>query len=606
MRLRATMAGWFLLLGLSGVALAAEKSAGHYVPADAWLVVWYDGTHPGLGDTPLARFLKEPEVQDTLKQLQPVLEKILEEGNKEVGLDLAPVLGAALGCDIAFAALAPRPGADEPTGLIVANVGAAESAARRHAEALLKRLVADARPETVRQAEIAGFKATTLIAKDGDPSAFGFDGPFLILAGGEELLRRVLDPATPKLAERAGGERAVLRVRYDHVAMLKAFGNQIEPEVRRVLEAVGVNALAAVELSLVPREKRLVTSLAVDLPAGAGRQGLLRGLAESPPYDPEMLKYVPRDAMLFWLGNIDFAWGWDEAWATLGRVNAAAAKEALETLAAIEQKGGFKVRDGLLAPMGRGTLLVAKPDGLLGGWAAIVQRMRDPEAFEKGVAQLVARLDLVLMGLPNVGFVRTDLKTFQYRGHTCRYLWVMGGPAVILPSWTPCYARLGNDFVFATNPLQLKGFLDSIEDKGPTIRENEEFRALLAGVPKGATSVGYTAWADGIEAAYNTLAPILALLQGVPELQGKVDLANLPSSRLLRGYLKGTIGYTAFEGGRFRAETHGDGLDVLGPHLLTIGVVAIPAAVLLSARAPAFDVVPPPVEAPKPPRKGEF
>jgi len=154
----------------------------------------------------------------------------------------------------------------------------------------------------------------------------------------------------------------------------------------------------------------------------------------------------------------------------------------------------------------------------------------------------------------------------------------------VLPYWTPCHTRLGDTFVFAQNPLQLKGFLDSLEDKGPTILENEEFRALSAAVPKGATSIGYASWGDTMQAIYGTLAPLLAMAQGAPDLHGKLDLANLPSSRLLRRYIKGTVGYTAFENGRFRAEAHTEGLDLLGPQLLPLGAgllvgVTVPAVV---------------------------
>jgi len=398
----------------------------------------------------------------------------------------------------------------------------------------------------------------------------------LIVGDGEEVLRRALDPAAPK-APAPAGDRAALRVRYDHRAMLKAFGNQIEPEAKRVLEAIGLNALSAAELAFVPRGKRLVTSLAVELPAGAGRQGLMRGLADAAAYDPELLKMVPHDASYFWLAGIDFAWVWDEVLGTVARVDAAAANSVRRELAALEQKAGVKLRENLLAPLGRGTLVVGKSEGLMGGWSAIVQRVRDPDALDKALVQLAARLDIVLMGM-NLGAVRTDLKTFQYRGHTCRYLWMMGTPALILPYWTLCYTRVGDTFVFAPNVLQLKGYMDSVEEKGPTILENEEFRGLLAVVPKGATSLGYSSWGEPIQALYNTIGPILAMLQGDPEFAGKLDLANLPSSRLLRRYCKGTIGYTVFEDGRFRLEAQGDGLDILGPHLFTLGGAFLGAA----------------------------
>ena len=113
----------FVLAFCCAAGAAAEKTAAHYVPADAWLVVTYDGAHPGFRDTPLHRFLQEPEVQDALKLLQPLVDQVLAEGKADTGLDLAPVLRAALGCEMALAFLAPLPGRDEPSGILVANVG---------------------------------------------------------------------------------------------------------------------------------------------------------------------------------------------------------------------------------------------------------------------------------------------------------------------------------------------------------------------------------------------------------------------------------------------------------------------------------------------------
>ncbi len=573
-----------VLLGLAGSARGAERSVSSYLPADAWLTIHYDGTHPGVRETPLHAFFQEPEVKAALVGLRPLYDKLMEDAKEEGGADLDLFFRWAAGCECAFALTAPREGKEEPSAVLAANVGAAEGETRRQAEAFLKQVVAAAQPDTARQVQIGQLQATCYANKKGEPGAFVFDGSMLIAGNGEEVLRKALDPGAPK-APAPAGDRAALRVRYDHRAMLKAFGNQMGPDAKRMLDAIGLNALSAAELAFIPRGKRLVTSLAIELPGGAGRQGLLRGLADAAPYDPELLKFVPADASYFWLAGIDFAWVWDEVLAAVARVDAAAANNARKGLAAFEQKMGVKVRDGLLAPLGSGTLLVGRSEGLMGGWSAIVQRVKDPEALDKAISQLAARLDIVLMGM-HLGAVRTDLKAFQYRGHTCRYLWMMGGPALILPYWTLCYTRVGDTFVFAPKVLQLKAFLDSLEDKGPRIAENEEFRGLLAAVPKGATSLGYANWGDPVQAIYNTVAPLFAALQGAPDFEGKLDLANLPSSRLLRRYCRGTVSYTTFEDGRFRLEAQSDGLDVLGPNAV-LAVPALLAGMTLPAMANA-------------------
>jgi len=582
-RNRLSFASLVLLLGLSGAAFGGQRSLSSYLPAEAWLVVHYDGTHPGVRETPLHAFFQEPEVKAALEKLKPLYDKILEEARKDAEADLELLLKWVSGCECALAVLTPREGRDEPDAVLVANVGAAESVPRRQAEEFLKQVLAKAKPDSARQVAIGALQATCYVDKKGQPAAFAFDGPLLIACGGEELLRKALDPATPKTPPPAGEEQAALRVRYDHQAMLKAFGGKMNPEAKRVLGALGLNAVNALDLAFVPRGKRLVTSFAIDMPDAVKQPGLLKGLAEATPYDPALLKMVPREATLFWLASSDFTWLWDEVWATIARVDAQAAADGRQGLAALELKAGIKVREGLLAPLGSGTVAVSWNEGTWVGCNVLVQRVRDGAALDKAIAQLVARLDLLLMGLPDVGAVRTDLKAFQYRGTTCRYLWMAGMPALALPGWTPCYASLGEVFVFASHPLHLKAYLDFLADKRPTILDSPDYQRLAPLVPKTATSVAYGCWPDTMEGLYNTLAPLVMLAQMAPDFQPALDLANMPSSRVIRRYSRGSIAYTAFENGRLRAEVQGEGLDVFSPTLLPAGAMAIAAGVTLPA-----------------------
>lgn len=573
---------WLVTL-LAGAAMGAERSLSSYLPAEAWLIIHYDGTHPGVRDTPLHAFFQEPEVKAALEKLKPLYDKILEEARKDDEADPELLLRWMSGCECALALLAPREGRDEPGIALVANVGTREAATRRQAEGFLTQALAKARPDTTRQVAIGALQATCYTDKKGDPSAFVFDGPFLLAAGGEELLRKALDPAVPKAPAPAGEERAALRVRYDHQAMLKAFAGKIDAEATRVLGALGLNAVNAAELAFAPRGRRLVTSFTLDMPEAPKQPGLLKGLAEAPPFDPALLKMVPREATLFWLASSDFTWLWDEVWATIARVDAQTAADGRQGLAALEQKAGIQFRDGLLAPLGNGTLALAWNEGTWVGCNVLVQRVRDGVALDKALAQLVARLDLLLMGLPDVGAVRTDLKAFQYRGTTCRYLWTAGRLALMMPGWTLCYANLGDLFVFASHPLHLKAYLDFLADKRPTILDSPDYQRLAPLVPKAATSVAYGYWPDTMEGLYNTLAPFAMLAQMASDFKPALDLANLPSSRLIRRYSRGSIAYTAFENGRLRAEIQGEGLDVLSPTLLPAGAMAIVAGITLPA-----------------------
>lgn len=577
-----------LSLAASGL-LGAERAIESFLPADAFLAATYDGGHPGFRQTPLYRFFQEPEVAAALKQFQPLFDKIADEAAKEGGVDLRAIARMAFTTRWAVALTRGAAEKGEPAVVVAWHVGAEGGATRAAADALRESLLGAGKPDTAQDVEIAGFRLTAQQDKTGDPMLFGFAGQFFVLGNDKAALTRALDPAAPKLKLPAAAERAVFRVRYDHPAMEKAFAAQLaeDPQAKKVLDGLGISGIRSLEFALVPRGKRLVTQFQIELRDGAERVGLAKWLTDSPPVDRELLKMVPRDAMLFYATSLDLGGLWDEVWATIERIDPDAAAEARQGLAQLEQRLGLKVRDGLLKPLERGTVVLSQGGGWLGGGAIVVQRTGAPEALEAAIVQVVNRLDLVLAGAGvgriRMGAVRTQLKPFTYRGHRCHYLWLMGMPAVLIPGSAPCYARLGKTFIFAQHPLHLKSYLDFITDKGPSVLDNPDFRALQGVIPEKACLISFAAWPDTIVSLYNTLGPFLMLMQGIPDMPAALDVANMPSSRLLRRYSRGAVLYSVFENGRYRVELQGDGLDYLSPQAAPLGAVAVLAGMLLPA-----------------------
>ena len=613
--MRARSLWWLPLVAVASLAAGGEATVADVVPADAWLTVTYDGGNPAFRETPLGRFLQEPEVKEALAQVQPLIDNLFAGLSIEAGTDVVPAIRSAVGCQVALAVLGPSEGNREPSVLVVANLGAPQAPARKAMEELLIAVRAKAGAENVKQAAITD--QVTGLSVHGEILAF--HGPFFLWSKDVAALRRAVDPAVPKLAARLGAESPVLRVRYDHAQLLKAAAAEIDPEAQNALNATGINAIRSAELSFTPRGKRLVTGLSIDMPDAAKRMGLAKWLTDGKAFDPALLKRVPRDATLFWLGSPDLPGLWDTIWKMVAEIDDNAAGEMRKALGELEEKAGLKVRDGLLAPLGSGTLFIGQRSGF-SVRVVVVQRVKDGQAIEKSLGQLVNRLDLLLMGAGRLGSVRTGLKPFDYRGHACRYLWLMGLPALMLPSWTPCWTQVDDLLILAQHPLDLKQYIDFIEDKGPSVLENAEFRALQAVVPEGAASISYGAWPDVIVGLYNTLAPIAMIAQGLQEplgLPGPLDLANMPSSRLIRRYASGTVVYTAFDGARYRIEAQGDGLDFLSPHGVSAVAAgfgfAVPALFWVRAAPPAvigpveLDPVELPVPAPEPmPRPPDF
>ena len=575
----------FLLLCVLAVGVdGGERTLDAMLPDNAYLTVTVDGTCLGFRETPLHRFFSEPEVVAALEQFQPLFDKLAAEAAKE---------GTDLGAIVRLASKAPwtialGPAADEPTGAAVLmcwQVGAEAGPLRKAADALHKAIQASGRPETAKPVTLADVPLTVQESKTGEPVYYGYAGPVFVMGNDQAFLTRALDPAAAKLQRPPLDSPAVLRMHYNHGALLRAFKAPLEaePQTQKLLDGLGVSAIRTADFALVPKGKRLVTLLQIHMPDEAKRVGITKWLADSPPVDRALLKMVPRDTMLCYATSADLGEMWREIWDTVKRIDPDAGAAVMAEVKKFETRLGVSIGGGVLKTLDRGTLLITHGQTWLGGGAVVVQRVKDGDALEAAIVQMVNRLDLVLMGIDRVGAVRTQLKPFTYRGIQCHYLWLMGMPAMALPGSAPCYARHGNHFVFAQHPLYLKGYLDFLVDKAPSVMEHPGFQALQDAVPEQASLISFAAWPDTVQAVYNTLAPFLMTMQAIPDLPQPLDMANMPSSRLLRSYAKGTVLTSVFEKGRYRVELQGDGLDYLIPQVAPVGAVAVLAGMLLPA-----------------------
>ncbi|MFP4057135.1 MAG: hypothetical protein ACLF0G_09730 [Candidatus Brocadiia bacterium] len=575
------------ILGVAALAAGGERQPADYVPADAFLAVTYDGAHPGLEETRLHAFFQEPEVRQAARRLRPLLDRLVDWMGREAGMDVAPAIRAGLRSQVAVGFLKPAEG-KEPDVVVAFHVGEAGAEARREAERLLAAVVQKAGEGNVRQLQVGGVTATALKTGEEEKFLFAFHGPFLVRAGREAVLGRALDEGQPKLAGKLGDQRPVFRIRYDHEALVEAFGDEMGGRAREVLAALGLDALRSGEIAVLPRGKRMVTRLDVDLSARDERVGIAGWLADAPPLDRELLRRVPAESQIFFITMADLPGTWDRTWATVGRVDAEAREKGLAAVAKAEEVIGLKFRDDLLAHFQRGTVVVmAAGRGLFGGYNAVVQKVDDPKALDTKLGQVVARLEGYLMGkMAAEGPVRLELRKFDYRGFPCRYVWLFGKPALFFFGTAPCYAVLDDAIVFSGHPVHLKSYLDFLADEGPSIAENEEFGRLAEALPRNAASVSYGSLTDTLVAFYNSLAPFAMTFQGFGEqlgLEQAPDLAALPSSRLIERYCGPGLGFSVFEDGHYRYQMEGEGLTFLGPQMAPAATLGVLAGMLVPA-----------------------
>ncbi len=356
--MRRTAIGMWLCLLAPGL-WAAERTTASFVPADSFLVIYYDGGHPGLKETTLARFVQEPEVRAAADQLRPVAEAIDQKAKAKEGIQIISILRDISGCEIILAFAKPEDPAGRPSLLAVVRTGEGDTTARRAVDRANQADIALAKPGSVRESAIGDVKVTSSIDKDGHPSHVAYVGAFVVASDSLALLKRALDPAGAKLAVPGGEDRAVLGARYDHAAMRVALGAQIDPKVAKLLDALGAGAIKSASLNVIPRGPRLVTRLDVEIAEGEKLAGLAKWLTDCPPFDPELLKRVPKAPIVCWLTSTDFSGLWDAVWAVAESFDAAGAEQGRKSLAEVEAKAGMKFREGLLGPLGRGSGFVA-------------------------------------------------------------------------------------------------------------------------------------------------------------------------------------------------------------------------------------------------------
>jgi prepilin-type processing-associated H-X9-DG protein len=565
----------------SGLA-AAERPVRSFVPAEAFVAVLGDGQCPGAAETAVWRFFHEPEVRASLEQFRPILSALTESAAEE-GMDVA-ALGRLFTRTQWCAAFGRTKEVRTQPALVLA-FAAGEGGPRADADTLLTALREGAEEDAVEDVEVAGVQLTAQRSETGELSYYGFAGPVFVIGTDKALLTSALDPDAAKLELAPAKEPAVLRVVYDHGALLRAFAEELEksPQTGRILDAIGVSAVRTAEVALVPRGKRLVSQFDLHIPEGEKRLGLAKWLADAPPVDRELLKRVPRDAMLFYATSADFPALWDEAWGMVKAIDPDVAANGQLQLNELQQRLGVDIRKELLAHIDRGSVFITHGATWMGGGGIAIQKVRDGDALEAAIAGMVNRLDVALMGAGQVGMVRSQLKAFTYRGRQCHYLWMLGMPALAFGGSAPAYTRLDDAFIVAQHPLYLKQYIDFLEDEEPSILEHPDFEALQDTVPEDAAMVSFAAWPDSVVGLYNTAAPFLAALQGIPDLPEPLDVANLPSSRLIRRYARGTVLYSTFQDGHYRVELQGDGLDVLSPQVAPLGVAGIAAGMLLPA-----------------------
>ena len=203
--------------------------------------------------TGLGKTLKEGEVQDFLKPVQPYWQQFCDEFKGQIGMDFIDALKIFEG-EVSLALVEVNP--NNPQMPLSAVLSIQYGSQKAKLDAILK-LVEPALPPFQKQEE-AG---TTIYVCQGAPFCYGFaEGGTLVLATGKELLMSVLHPmADGFLIHAESFIKAQEKVQRGTPAFLfyvnlseaqQAFGNMLPSQQKELLTSLGIMDITSIALGM--------------------------------------------------------------------------------------------------------------------------------------------------------------------------------------------------------------------------------------------------------------------------------------------------------------------------------------------------------------------
>jgi len=322
----------------------------------------------------------------------------------------------------------------------------------------------------------------------------------------------------------------VVRIHVDTAGLLARFGNQLPPEVRMVLDLLGMEHVAAFAGALRIDGKDLVTTSFLDSPGG---NDFLTSLLRQHKVDRDLLEHVPASATSFSLFALDGA-------ALLGQLRAKLPPEPLSDVEdALEQlrEDGFDLERDILPVFGPQAALVTLPAGRRGAkgidmfWnqllgTALLVKISDRE---KALSQLAR--------LPKS---RNQMVRFEERigaTHVIGYRFT----APQLPREFGLFIAPAGDYLVVA--MSREGMRQMLQR--PSSAAIDHFRKEIRAVPPEATSLGYDDMSQGSGLLLQAMVSGMEQARRAQaELSGKEIGTEFDWSKLPTGDFNPAISYT--------------------------------------------------------------
>lgn len=192
-------------------------------------------------------------------------------------------------------------------------------------------------------------------------------------------------------------------------------------------------------------------------------------LMDPGPLSKDALNSVPKDAAAFAVWKMDLGKMYTEARNAIGVVDPQTQKDFDTAMADVNGSIGLNIEKDILAPFGDEWAFYRAPLSDEGGNSpALVVRLKDGATLAKSLAKLEAMYNAI-PGAPikieKITAAKTEVSTLAFLQYSIA--WGVKG-----------------DYLYVSSLSGIGGAIRQVEDKGPTVAENPDYKAAMARLPQ--------------------------------------------------------------------------------------------------------------------------
>jgi hypothetical protein len=316
----------------------------------------------------------------------------------------------------------------------------------------------------------------------------------------------------------------------------------------------------------------------------SGTDGLA-GMFDAKPLDPAVLAAIPKTADRMGAFQFDLGNMVAQLRKAASDLDPQIAEKVDEAVSQVNEQAGMDVQKDLLDHLG--SQWADYTDRATGGGGlagiVVVNRLKDPEAFDAGATRLSGRLNRIIAKAMDNPDIKLEFKSEVVDGVTLHYF--------AIPLITPTWAVKDGNLYIGLYPQVVSSAAAYVTAKGPSITERPEFIAVMKRLGnKPASSVDFVDLPATAADSYGTILGASRWLLGMSDLFGMTTPAmTIPPLRKILPELSpsGGVSWTDQAGWHYKAVSPFPGSSLFASAGMLSGGVGVEAAMVGAVLYPA-------------------